>query len=83
MSDPLGELREKLRKVILTPFDVCACGDYRRDHEEGTGKCQLPDTMVHGFKPCLQFRLAGAATEIPEFFRDHPEYLRANRKEDP
>ena len=39
-------------------FDICECGDYRHQYEDGIGKCRMPDDMNHGFKPCLEFRLA-------------------------
>jgi len=37
-------------------FDICECGDYRHQHENGEGKCQMPDDLCHGFEPCLKFR---------------------------
>jgi hypothetical protein len=37
-------------------LDVCACGDFRHQHENGTGKCNMPDDLCHGMEPCLQFR---------------------------
>ena len=40
------------------PLDECDCGDYRRDHIDGTGRCTMPDNLSHGFKPCLKFRLS-------------------------
>lgn len=48
------------------PYDICACGDYRRDHEGGTGPCTFPADNVAGHEPCRGFRLqtrskAGAA----------------------
>ena len=39
------------------PEDECECGDYRKDHINGTGRCRMPDDLCHGFKPCLRFRL--------------------------
>ena len=44
------------RKDIPGSRDVCECGDYRYQHENGTGKCRMPDDMSHGFKPCLAFK---------------------------
>lgn len=38
--------------------DVCECGDYRRQHEDLTGRCLLPNNLAHGFKPCRAFRLS-------------------------
>lgn len=49
----------------LSDFDGCECGDYRKDHKNGVGRCCMPDDLLHGFKPCLKFRFAKAATEIP------------------
>jgi hypothetical protein len=37
-------------------LDICACGDYRRDHEGGVGKCRKPNDLCHGFQPCVSFR---------------------------
>jgi len=38
-------------------FDECVCGDYRIQHENGTGKCKMPNDICHGCEPCLEFRL--------------------------
>lgn len=40
----------------VSDFDECECGDFRLDHVNLTGRCTLPDTLVHGFKPCKRFR---------------------------
>lgn len=42
-------------------FDTCECGDYRHQHEDGKGKCKMPDDLCHGFEPCLEFRLVTPA----------------------
>lgn len=42
----------------MSPYDICTCGDYRRDHEGGAGACTLPADRVEGFEPCRRFRLA-------------------------
>jgi hypothetical protein len=39
-------------------FDECECGDYRRDHVDGVGRCKMPNDLNHGFRPCDKFRLA-------------------------
>jgi hypothetical protein len=39
------------------PYDICVCGDYRRDHEGGTGPCTFPADQVAGHEPCRAFRL--------------------------
>jgi hypothetical protein len=49
-------------KRLPHQLDVCQCGDYRRDHENGTGRCKMPDDLTHGFQPCLVFRLCPLAT---------------------
>lgn len=36
-------------------YEICACGDYRHQHENGTGKCKMPNDLCHGFEPCLEF----------------------------
>jgi len=61
--------------MVLVDFDTCECGDYRRDHVDGVGPCRLPNTLVHGYKPCERFRLSEKAMAMPAFFREHPEYL--------
>lgn len=38
-------------------LDICECGDYRRDHVDGSGRCKMPDDLTHGFEPCLEFKL--------------------------
>ncbi len=42
------------------PMDECVCGDYRRDHLDGTGACKhnKPRDLTHGYQDCLSFRLA-------------------------
>lgn len=36
-------------------WDTCLCGDYRRDHQGGTGKCKL--RWLHPDCGCGAFRL--------------------------
>lgn len=46
------------------PYDVCKCGDYRRDHKDGHGACMFNGTefdLTHGGKDCRKFHLASAA----------------------
>jgi hypothetical protein len=38
-------------------YDICECGDYRRDHEGGTGACTFPPDQVAGHEPCRRFQL--------------------------
>lgn len=38
-------------------YDICQCGDFRHQHEDGTGWCRMPNDVCHGFQPCLRFRL--------------------------
>lgn len=48
----------------LDPLDYCECGDYRRDHKDGTGLCCFNGPsfdLNHGGKDCHQFRLAALA----------------------
>jgi len=40
------------------PLDECTCGDYRKDHADGEGRCCMPDDLTHGKKPCFRFELA-------------------------
>jgi hypothetical protein len=34
---------------------LCKCGDYKEDHENGTGWCRMPDDLCHGFEPCESY----------------------------
>jgi hypothetical protein len=47
----------------LDAYDICECGDYRHQHHEGTGRCQMPNDLTHNFQPCLGFRLSAPAPE--------------------
>jgi len=47
--------------VKRQPLDVCVCGDYRRDHENGTGPCTFGLDLSHGFTDCAEFRLSSNA----------------------
>ena len=66
MSDHENGTSDRIRQqmmvrnpeVVDSDFDVCECGDYRHQHENGTGKCRMRDDACHGFKPCLSFRLS-------------------------
>ncbi len=42
-------------KVPANHYEVCACGDYRHQHENGIGRCTMPNDLCHGFEPCLAF----------------------------
>ncbi len=55
ISRSIGLLRS------LNDYDICCCGDYRHQHENGTGKCRMPDDICHGMQPCESFRLAERA----------------------
>ena len=57
-------------KVEMSLFDTCSCGDYRLDHHDGTGHCEMPDNIVHGYRPCRQFRLSTKADVFPEWIKD-------------
>jgi len=62
MSDKENLTSDRIRQQFMVrnprDFDICECGDYRHQHENGVGKCRMPDDLCHGFKPCLEFRLA-------------------------
>jgi hypothetical protein len=48
------------------PLDECECGDYRRNHKDGTGPCTFNRAgfdMLHAFEDCLSFTLAHAHLE--------------------
>jgi hypothetical protein len=55
-------------RIIVTehPKDVCECGDYRYQHEDGTGPCKFNEHRdhggaTHGFIGCYKFRLTEKA----------------------
>lgn len=53
------------------PLDVCKCGDFRREHSGGVGRCRMPNDASHGFKTCELFRLDHDAAE---YQRRHPDH---------
>lgn len=55
------------RWLDLHAFDVCDCGDYRRQHVNGTGRCNLGSLCTPGH--CAQFRLNREAVEVPTAYR--------------
>src|ERR1043166_415984 len=76
MADAAGMASsEKERSWMLSDFDGCACGDYRHQHANGTGRCNLGSLCTP--YPCLRFRLFSVATKIP------PPYLQSKRRENP
>ena len=56
------------------PLDVCECGDFRLDHKGGKGACIFnhPADLTHGYKDCLNFRLALRA-QFPHKFQAEKE----------
>lgn len=45
--------------IVPDPLDACVCGDYRRDHKDGTGPCKFNARgwdLCHAGQDCLQFR---------------------------
>lgn len=61
---------------IGVDYDICECGDYRHQHEDGVGRCRMPDDGCHGFKPCLRFRLS---EEAPKSIQALKKLLRSGR----
>ncbi len=53
-------------KHQLSDYDLCVCGDYRLQHENGTGKCTVCEYTENLSPKCKEFRLAEKATKIPE-----------------
>ncbi len=57
-------VRDRIRQQMMVrnpeykddDFDICECGDYRWQHENGAGKCTMRDDICHGFASCLKFR---------------------------
>jgi hypothetical protein len=52
-----GALASPRWPAARNPYDICVCGDYRRDHEGGTGPCTFSADQVAGHEPCRGFRL--------------------------
>lgn len=47
--------------VDNSEYDICECGDFRRDHVNGSGECKL-NTLGHGGPPpCKKFHFASPA----------------------
>lgn len=47
--------------------DICACGDYRWQHKNREGACQLCSwAPMNPFNPCQKFRWADAAKRLEE-----------------
>jgi hypothetical protein len=49
-------------------LDICECGDYRRDHEGGTGRCIFRDHHILDpeLNRCDRFRLAASPKLLEE-----------------
>ena len=52
----------------IEDFDLCKCGDYRHQHEDGAGRCMISWSESH-IGICKSFRLFTKATEIPEVYK--------------
>lgn len=53
----------QIAEITAHPLDECACGDYRRDHKDGTGACTFNRNRFdecHAFEHCYSFRLVAA-----------------------
>lgn len=61
------------------PLDVCRCGDFRRQHQDGKGKCQCPSYVGtdRGRCGCWAFRLANTAEQYAERHPEHFAQMRA------
>ena len=53
---PSGSYNMSKESIAKKMFQVCECGDYRHQHEEGKGKCIMPNNITHGYKECTKFR---------------------------
>lgn len=42
---------------MASAFDICECGDYRMDHEGGTGPVRFPPDRVRYHEHCTRFRI--------------------------
>ena len=68
-AEKLYERVKPFIKMVPRDFDVCFCGDYRHQHENGTGACVFNRygrfDVCHGFELCEGFRLAEKAEAVP------------------
>lgn len=46
---------------LRAALDVCECGDYRSQHDNGSGPCRLCVGKRQGWPRCQRFRLAKRA----------------------
>lgn len=56
------------------PFDVCLCGDFRHQHQDGRGRCKM-GSLCTPF-PCAQFRLLNTAEQYAERYPEHAAMVR-------
>lgn len=64
------------------PLDECTCGDYRRDHDGGSGPCKVCQALNPPWlDKCLAFSLRAAATqeEVDRFKKLGMEYPEVKR----
>jgi len=53
-------------QIAPNPLDYCECGDWRKNHKNGTGACCFNGPafdLNHGGRDCHTFRLAEAYRE--------------------
>lgn len=53
---------EVVKALVDSSLDICACGDYRRDHEGNDGPCKLRGGPHAGFR-CDAFRFSHTAPQ--------------------
>jgi len=66
MSDHENGTADRIRQQMMVrnfgvkdeDFDICICGDYRHQHENGTGKCNVCHWMPYPEGGCIEFVLA-------------------------
>lgn len=52
-------------EIVRDDKDECYCGDYRIQHREGSGPCQICSwSHPPGMEPCQKFRFSRAAARI-------------------
>ena len=52
-------------------LDSCYCGDFRRSHVNGTGKCRVCDSRGFSALRCQKFRLSYDAAEYRRRYPEH------------
>jgi hypothetical protein len=64
-GDDMGDATQHMNVAVQNELDECYCGDYRKNHIDGTGRCVVCAIADVGILRCMEFRL----------FRNYTEFL--------